>query len=157
MCYVTSFDLLLCYIVRSLAEYRMTCNVICDQSRHNHTIVDEASRMSYETICDIVYTRKLNTVWRINVVNDQPYDSCIIFFPAHIKVFQFLSSWPDYKHFIVILFHSHNTQTTHSIHSRINRRKFAAGMINRYEVGLIEEATSETDLAINTINICEII
>jgi len=30
-------------------------------------------------------------------------------------------------------------------------------MINRYEVGLIEEATSETDLAINTINICEII
>ena len=36
----------------------------------------------------------------------------------------------------------------------ILRQKFAAGMINHYEVGLIEEAASETGLAIDIIKVC---
>jgi len=39
----------------------------------------------------------------------------------------------------------------------ILRQKFAAGMINHYEIGLIDEAASETGLSVKTVKVCEII
>jgi hypothetical protein len=37
----------------------------------------------------------------------------------------------------------------------ILKQKFAEGMINHYEVALIEAAASETDLSIQTVKVCE--
>ena len=49
-------------------------------------------------------------------------------------------------------------KTTVFTQEQINilRQKFAAGMINHYEISLIEEVASETGLTVEIIKVCEI-
>lgn len=75
--------------------------------------------------------------------------NCLKIFSPRLKLLQFFSSWPENPS-ISSSFYSNATQTTHSIHSRtvaILKQKFAEGMINHYEVALIEAAASEQALA----------
>jgi hypothetical protein len=105
------------------AEYRMMHDVICDQSRLDHTT--------------LAYSLKKKI--------SRTFISAPISF-----IYQAF-----YRQFTTMPRKPRTVFTQEQID--ILRQKFAAGMINHYEVGLINEAATETGLSVKTIKVCEII